>query len=394
MAEVTAAGSAMVRVFICTSHISSLYMSLHARATWKAGMRDVLLIDTGLRRTSVINAILGTTKLHQWSIVHNFSARLADDRSFKPGWRKRLTREWKNSKLVRPVYGWLLQSYLQRRDARFRPVLHDVLHPVTDNGAPIEVFAHTETYLQRPLLQLHPYATIAFFEHGQGDYIHILSGNKPRGPLHALFAAPYRRFLEERGVASEWVRPLLIGDDFPSIANDLLRSLPAAGVSTAEPATGRILVFILLEAVDMYQVPSSFWGAYIDHVLAAIEEPRRYHFLLKPHPSQSPISLQMTLARCSERGISFTVLDAPEHQGIAAEILFARWSDRTEHVFCLVSTACFYLSQLYRDPRIKYHYSTTFFERWTGDAPPQFKRLFSEMKPLITKVLAERCQPY
>jgi hypothetical protein len=151
---------------------------------------------------------------------------------------------------------------------------------------------------------------------------------------------------------------------------------------------------VLLEAVDMYVVPPAFWGAYIDHVLSALPDPQGHHFLLKPHPAASPASLEATVRRCAELGLSFTLMTDPKEMGIAAEVLFAAYADRTDHVFCLFSSACFYLSRLYRSPHITYHYSTSWMERWTGQAPPMYKRHFAALKPLIEQVFAERCVPY
>ena len=144
----------------------------------------------------------------------------------------------------------------------------------------------------------------------------------------------------------------------------------------------------------MYQVPGAFWGAYIDGILNAISDSSGIHFLLKPHPSASAVSLAATLARCRERGISFTLMDDPLHKGVAAEVLFAEHAARTEHVFCLFSSACFYLSMLYPAMGITFHYSTERMERWTANAPPMYKRHFEALKPLIRGVFAERCVPY
>lgn len=383
-----------LRVFVCASHISSVYMTMHAQATRQDGVPDILFIDIGPRRKRVVTAIREVATMHDWVLFQDLSTAVEEDHRFEPGFRKRVTRRWKGLPVVRTLYGALLHRYERKRDARYRSILHGLLSPFIGPATTVHVHAHTETYLRHPLKQLFPSSDLTFFEHGQGDYIYAVRNGRPQGRLNVLFHARYRAFLERRGIDASWVAPLLMPADFPAQARALLELHGAAEQVHLPAPPERRLVLILLEAVDMYVVPPTFWGAYIDHVLSALEQPERYHFLLKPHPSQSLTSVDATQRRCRERDLSFSLLDAPELTGMAVEVLFAAWADRTDHVFCLVSTGCFYLSQLYRAPHIRYHYSLTFFEQWIGKAPPQYAKLFTEMEPLITEVLAERCEPY
>ncbi len=381
----------MVRVFISTSHISSVYMTLYARATHLPEHKDVLLVDVGTRRQEVIRLIEEVSTFHDWSLFRSFSAEAPEGHRYEPGLRKRLTRRWKGLPLVRDLYNLLLDLFQSGRNARYRSALVELLAPLASPKDTLQVHAHTETYLRIPMLQAFPNSTCDFFEHGQGDYIHVLDGHLPLGRLHALFAAPYRRFLEQRGWSSEWVIDLQGSAGFAELSE---RLLVRHGVGPVDHMVTGPVVLILLEALDMYHVSEAFWGAYIDHVVSYLGSPYDYHFILKPHPSQSAHSLKLTEERCGELGLNYTLLNTARQSSMAVEVDFARWAARTHHVFCLVSTGCFYLSQLYRAPHIHYHYSTSFMEKWIRSAPPQFRQLFEKMKPLISEVLSERCQPY
>lgn len=240
-------------------------------------------------------------------------------------------------------------------------------------------------------MRLFPSAVLAFMEHGLGDYHYVIEHGRPKAPLHALFAARFMKYLDERGVPSQDIRSIDLPKDMSGI---LLQCLEELRVPVAPTPSGKPIVWILLEAVDMYEVPHEFWGAYIDHVLSNLPDPLDHHFILKPHPIASTPSLEVTIQHCTERGLSFTMMDDPRFKGIAAEVLFAAHAASVRHVFCLFSSACFYLSQLYKDPRITYHYSTDFMDKWTGNAPPMYKRHFAALKPLIEEVFAERCVPY
>ena len=384
--------SQRIRVFITTSHISCVYMTLHARSTRSAGVRDVLLVDAGQRTGVLIHLIQEVASMHDWSLVHDFSDHVTTDHRFEPGVFKRLTRRWKEAPLARNIYGALLKRHLHKRDAAYRVRLRDLLRDVIKPTEEVVIYAHTQSPISEPLRLEFPQARLSFFEHGLGDYHYIVDQGQLRGPFRALFAEGFKRFLELRGIPSDQVLPLTLPVDYPQLASELMRK-HGAPTDKSRPAE-KPFVFVLLEAVDMYEVPEQFWGAYIDHLIGALDHPERYHYLLKPHPTQSAVSFRATEARFRGLGLSYTLLDDPADRGIAAEVLFARWSASTEHVFCLFSSACFYLSQLYRDPHITYHYSTTFMEKWTGNAPPMFKRHFDALKPLIEEVFAERCQPY
>ena len=369
-------------------------MTLFARSTRQVGGKDILLVDIGTRSNALIAVILKTATLHEWTFVKSFSEGVGDRHHFQPSLLKRLTRQWKELTFVRPAYALLLARYERARDKRLGSELKKLLDPHIDGTAKLEVFGHTQTHLDKLLVKLDPSARTSFFEHGLGDYHYIEQNGRLQGPLHALFADSFSSFLVRKGIPSDQVLPLSISVDFPSFADQQMTDLLPKGSDHHHIPFDKPLVFILLEAVDMYEVPHAFWPAYIDHVLSTLKDPARFHFLLKPHPISSEISIRATLDHCQRIGLSCSILDEPWQKSIAAEVMFAQWADRTEHVFCLFSSACFYLSQFYRNPRITYHYSTAFMNKWTSNAPPMYKRHFAALVPLIKEVFAERCKPY
>lgn len=380
-----------LRIFLTTSHISSVFMTLHAAATHQPDDVDILLVDAGARRRAVIDAIRSTARLHPWALVHNCSIVLADDHRSEPTLRKRLTRRWKEAPVLRPIYRALLRVHIVRQQHRHVRMLRSLLGPYGFDHDRVELHLHAQNQLEAPLRALFPTAQPVFFEHGLGDYHYLLEHGRMRGPFVALFADRFTAYLHRQGKLDQEVRPIAIPAD---ISSPMLRLLNDLEVPRTPLPDDRRFVLVLLEAVDMYMVPQAFWGAYIDHIISTLPGSERFHFLLKPHPAASATSLAATVHRCSELGLSFTLLDDPRHMGIAAEVLFAAYADRTDHVFCLFSSACFYLSQLYRSPHITFHYSTTWMEQWTGKAPPMYKRHFAALKPLIEQVFAERCVPY
>lgn len=380
------------RIFITTSHISCVYMTLFARATKGEDDTDILLVDTGARREGVVRLIREAASQHPWALVHSFSTSVPDDHGFSPSLRKRLTRRWKEAPGVRGIYRHLLGRQERTREARHRMMLSALLGPLVPSGTPVLLFAHTQTYLQRPLQRLYPGASLAFLEHGLGDYHYIMDEGRTTAPFHALFASGFATFLDRRGIDARDIHPLPMAG-WRAMAQDLIRP-HTLELEDRHIPDDRKLVLVLVESVEMYEVPDAFWSAYIDHVLSKLGDTAPFHFLLKPHPAADPASLRRTMEHCQARGLSFTLLDAPLHKSMAAEVLFMQWAGRTEHVFCLFSSACFYLSKLHPDPRITYHFSSAFMDRWTGNAPPMYKQHFEALKPLIAEVFSENCSPY
>ena len=386
--------SPYVRIFVTTSHISTVYMTMLAQATHSGTFTDILLIDTGVRRKELLTLIGETAEFHSWALVYSFSDEVTEEHDFKPSIRKTITRKMKILPGVRQIYDGMLNRFMNKRDAAYRKKLKELLGPFFETGQVPGLYLMTQTYLNRPLTQLFPGASIHYMEHGIGDYYYILAKATPQGKMHAVFAAPYKKYLASLGITNDWVLDLPGKEKFPEFAKELLKRHKASLDTDKLPLPQKPIVYLLLEAVDMYHVDDSFWTAYIEHILKELKDPERYHFLLKPHPMHSKHSIEKTEGYFKKLGLEYSILGGEKYSSAAAEVLFSRWENQTEYVFCLFSSSCFYLSQLYLNTNIRYYYSTGFMSRYIGNAPPQYYKLYVEIRPLIEQVFAERCKPY
>ncbi|HLG39299.1 MAG TPA: hypothetical protein VI461_06510 [Chitinophagaceae bacterium] len=231
-------------------------------------------------------------------------------------------------------------------------------------------------------------------EHGIGDYFYVMNEQHPKSKMFAVFANGYKNYLLNKRIKSDWVYEITGLSDFHLLAQHLIKKHNRTLCLFEIPAISKPIVFILLEAVDMYNVPESFWTDYLDHILEQLDSPQRFHFLLKTHPVQSKISVVISEFFFQDKNLEYTLLADDKLSSASAEVLFNLWFPNTEHVFCLFSSGCFYLSQLYKDKPITFWYSTEFFSRYIKNAPPQYKIHFEEIRPLIEQVFAERCKSY
>lgn len=383
-----------IRIFLTPSHICTVYLTLLARETRKENQIDILLLDASRRKKGLSNIILETSKSHDWSLVHDFSIFENEDFDYTPTTRKSFTRRIKSWPIIKNIYNYLLERHLQKADHKYKNELSAILNGFSLENSKVSLFMLTQTYLNRPLEQLFPNATLNYVEHGIGDYYHILNPKIRKGNFYCVFAESYKRYLVKIGNSTQSVNPIPNASSFPRIANDLLRNYNKSIHLEEIVLPEKPFVFVLLEAVDMYQVKHSFWTDYLDHIFSKLENPGKFHYLLKPHPMQSEISLIATKNHFEKLGFSYSLLNHPSLINASAEIIFSHWEKKTEHVFCLFSSGCFYLSQLYSEEKITFWYSTAFMSKYLENAPPQFYKSFTESRQLIEEVFTENCKPY
>jgi hypothetical protein len=381
-----------VRIFLTTSQICTVYATMLAKETHAENDVDILFIDGSKRRPGLIQQITVTSSLYNWALFHDFSIVMGEDYDFEPSFTKNFIRRIKTLPIVRNVYRILLQKHFKSIDKHYRHELSKQLQPFLDSNTKVSLFMLTQTYLNQPLSQLFPNASINYIEHGMGDYYFMLDPNTPKGNFYCLFATTFSAYLAKQGKPNSWVKQLPGYSSFTEFANVLLNDkgiVPGKIIVPDQPS-----VFILLEAVDAYNVKNAFWSEYLDHVFAQLDDPGHYHFFLKPHPMQSEKSLIETKRHMDAKGYSYTLIDQPNLINASAEILFNLWKKNTEHVFCLISSSCYYLSKLYASEKITFWYSTEFLSRYVQNAPPLFLKLFVEIRPLIENVLTENCKRY
>lgn len=380
-----------VRIFVTTSHVSTMYITLMAKETWQENYADFLFVDSGTRRAEKTAQIRLTSSFHNWTLFHNFSKDAAEVHDLKPSLSKRITRRIKDKPVFRYFYGFLLRKFMAKTDAYHRQELNRLLGSHLNDQPEIQLLLMTETYLNQPLIQLFPDAKISYLEHGIGDYNAAIH-TKHSGILYAVFAESYSRFLSVKGKKPDWVRSLPGIGDFPKLAAEIMKrqefTLPIP--STAKEKN----IFILMEAVDVYEVPESFWTDYMDHIFKQIDNPSEYHFLIKPHHLQSEISMRLTREHFQKLNYSYTLLDDERIKSAAIEALFSHYEKHISQVFFLFSSAGFYLSALYKDSGIRYRYSPDFMIPYTVHSPAQFRNFYKELRPMLDAVFAVNCEVF
>lgn len=80
------------------------------------------------------------------------------------------------------------------------------------------------------------------------------------------FSEGYKKFLTKNGQSANWVKNLPDVNSFSEIAKQLNNDQENKSNVDKLKIPELPIVFILLEAVDMYNVKSAFWSDYLNHI--------------------------------------------------------------------------------------------------------------------------------
>ena len=151
-------------------------------------------------------------------------------------------------------------------------------------------------------------------------------------------------------------------------------------------------VLILLESVEIYNVPDNFWTDYLDLCMSKIPNPQDYTFILKPHPAQSFKAIELSKSHMiNHYKVKTVVIEGNKAVNYSVEVLYSMWDDSTDYVFTVFSSALYYISKIYNNKQTKYFYAFDFFKDYTKNAPAQFVYIFNGIEDVVKNVLSENC---
>lgn len=377
----------MLRLFLTSSHLSTVLMAIYARKTWREGYIDILIIDASRRKESMVKLITETSHIYSWHNIYNFSYQVSDQQNMKPSLYKTAIRKLKTKPVVKPLYDLLHQRYTRKFHSA---LVQRLQNTITEKAGSAELHMLTETALNKPLIEMYPGAGINYFEHGQGDYYYMLEKHL-KGYFHCVFAPGYKQYLEKRNIDSKWVRSFLEPGDFEKASRELLEHYPAqSGIIRSACDTQKENALILLDSVEIYNVPFSFWAQLAEKCVSKVTDPSSTHFIIKPHPAQSHEAINAIKDYFRSRNISFSMTDQPELSAMGVEVMFSLWKKHVKYVFTIFSTSVYYLSEFYPG-NISYYYAYDFMGKHVSNAPPMYKAHYYGLKDIIKEVLAARC---
>ena len=382
----------MLRIFLTSSPLSTLFMTVYAKKTHQ-NSTDILLIDSVKKKESLLKSIHDTASFHQWDHVYNFSETIDDDTNLNPTILKKLTREFKTKPIVQNIYNILYKIYLGRTTKTQTDKLNNTIKERSENFSSVELNLLTETMLNSALHDIFPNAKVNYFEHGVSDYFFATKKELHPGNFYCIFHEQLKLFLQKRGQPNDYVFPFFDGEEFEKISEHILgKQEETSIVKNIGEQNDRLALILLIDAERGYNVPKHFWKEFMDKCLAQIADPQSFTFIIKPHPFQSEEVIQIVKTYFTQKGLKFHLLDHSIFINMSVEVIVSLWKDKLSHVFSSFSSALFYLSMLYPFQNIQYYYSYEFMLPYLNNADKQYRDLYLHHRELIEEVFSVKCK--
>ena len=380
----------MIRIFVSPSHLCTLYMILYARKTNMGQYKDVLVLDTPPKKKALIKVITDTQKIYSWTRIINLSTEIPEEIDFTPNVRKNAIRRIKNKPFIKPIYNFLLNLHVKKSEKNEARIIKNELSGL---GNVVELNVLTQISINSTLFKLYPNAQVNYFEHGQGDYFFIQDIKPTTFNFYCVFADKFRGYLKNKNQENKYIKNLLDIEGFPGLANEVINSMDEKEEIKSFLCVQGKLVLILMESMQLYyNVPDSFWTDYLELYIANVINPEEYTFILKPHPTQSLKSIELSkYYMLHTRKLKILVLEHGYSINYSVEVLYSLWQDNIHYVFSVFSSALYYISKLYGNETTKYYYAYDFFKKYIGDAPPQFIDIYTGIEDVVKNVLTENC---
>lgn len=380
----------MLRIFLVSSHLSAILQSIYASSTKKEGDVDVLMVDYPPKKRALTQVIIDTKYIHDWDVKLNYAPELTDETNMRPSFKKRLTRKAKQLPVLKGIYDKLLEKHMLKFYSNFEARIRQDLSSY--NQEEVQLNLLTKTGLNEVLFKLFPQAKVNYFEHGIGDYMYYAQNEIQQGNLFCLFPREFTDYLTSINSPNKNKIHGFVKDDlFYKAIQSLEKNKVISNEQEFEKLKTEKLVFILIESVEIYEVPPNFWEDCIRLYLSKIDIPEDYTYVLKPHPLQSFEAINAIENYFKKRNLKYILLGNSKFINVGAELIFYFFAKQTKYVFSLFSSSVYYFTKLYPSSETKYYHGYKLFEKYTKNSPKQFTDIYKGLEPIITNVLAKDC---
>jgi hypothetical protein len=364
-------------------------MIIYARKTRKESTKDVLVLDWPDKKKSLVKVITDTKNIYDWTTVIDLSRSLEDSHDLNPTSRKKIIRKIKSNPLVRPVYNFLLSRHRKKHE---KIEEQKITSGLAGLGEVAEVNILTQTGITDSLFKLFPKVAVNYFEHGLGDYFLIQKVKQPRFNFYCVFADRFKKHLTQKKLPAGYVKEFITPQEFIAIAEETIEKSDEKNEIFSRYKVEGKKVIILLESVEIYNVPDNFWTDFLDLCMSKIKNPQEYTFILKPHPAQSFKAIEISKNHMiNHHKVKTLVIENSYSVNYSVEVLYSLWNDTAKYVFTVFSSGIYYISKIYANKQTNYFYAFDFFKGYTKQAPQQFLYIFNGLEDLVKNVFNENC---
>jgi hypothetical protein len=369
----------MTRIFLTSSHLSSIIASIIAKKESREGDQNILVIDNYFKKESLIKLIYKCDEIFHWTKIIDLSEKIQDTTDLKPGLKKTILRKIKTLPVIAGVYRMMLEKHQEKYAAEKTSELISVFN---ENGIIDcdELYMLTQTALNSALSGVFPKSEICYYEHGLGDYYYVLQ-KKESAAIKGVFGVEFDHYLESRNIKNKKSTGGIGREDFEQASSVFYPLIQ----NNLNKFRGKKSVLFLMDALEGYNPPQHFWTDYLDQSLGNIDDLKDYVVIVKPHPNQSNGVIELTKNYLSEKKINFVVLEEPIFISMSVEIVYTYLKNDIKYLVSTFSSAIFYLAKFYPE-NSKFLLMYDFVEKYIGNAPKQYVSHFYGLKPLIEEV--------
>jgi len=378
-----------LRIFLSSSGLSTLYLSIYARQSAKGGETDLFFIDALSLKPSQRDLMLQAVAHHSYEQIYDLSRPMGETVTMVPSRRKQLTRQLKTKVGFKQVYNFLYKYKLMQEDRMHMRTLHDRAGKyLQQEYERVELHLQPMLHLNRAFQKLFPKAQVRYFEHGLGDYLDFDVKMKQGDLFHCVFASSLKHYYNQTGRKSDHIFPVVSTKGFLDPALDLDSLFPQ--LQEIDVPRDQHIALIAVQALEQFQVEPKYWDHFLDLCVERIDDPEDLLFLVKPHPRQDPDIVARICQYLEGKGLSVLVWDKPELRSLSMEILFSILTDQVKYVFSPFSSTVFYLSELYPSSSIQYYYSLQSVLPFTTNTPELYVKRWKSLHPYLQEVFGKR----
>ncbi len=373
----------MVRFFITRDYFGTLLMALYAKMTYQEGYNDVLIIQEMAQQKKtdyLIGLIKKTKEFHRWSSIEEYYSKKKNIYVIKNRIKKVM------------IFLRIFNFYLRMKKDRKIKLING-LNFDQYNTSQVEINTLIHGLVCITLLEKYKHAKLNYFEMGIGHYLNFYNKNPKLFNFYSLFFEQYQSFLNRASINSDFVKGYFELIQFENLSRFMLgNNMEFLGQLNPEREGAKSCILILLQNLEVFNAPNAIWDRFIDECLRKVDNPQRFHFIIKPHYMQSYKTVQYFKKVLQKNNVSYTIWNDKHIMQLNIETFFWAIKDKVKYVFSLFSTSIFTLSYMYKNSNINFFYSYDFIADYLVKAPVDIRERYMSFESIIKECLAKNCE--
>jgi hypothetical protein len=379
-----------LHIYVLASPLTARFMMLwRAKQKLNPDEKHILITDDLKIRRAHVDLILEISEEARFDLLIEAHELVGDETSFAPTRFKRFIRKTKALPVLKQIYNGLFGIKIEIEKRKY---LRKKLQPLQaySDYEKVHIYCTPECKLLPPLRLKYPHAKLDFFEHGILDYKHAKTHLAAGHTFNCVF---HEEMIDHLGVEDKSSPLVLPAFSHEAFAKKLYHEISPDFRDFIQKQAERKGILIMMQVLERYSIPHHFWTVFMDHVFEKLSAEEQYFVILKPHPVQDPVVVQVLIDYFSTKDIPVRVYGFEAGEYLPVEFLYGHISS---HIDCLVtpfSSSIFYLKKFFPDSTSQYVWGIDLMLAHAQKAAPNFRDswmfLRDEILPIFGKDISQ-----